>query len=156
MFNSFLKLTSISFALLLLPISIMAQELPSSSLYVVTSCYLNEGSSFLDAVEEARATIPNDDNAANMMFFRQPLEQILKKTNFLELFHGITYSIGRNHEVSLQLKNTVAIIIIERSIQLEWWARMETPHIQTQMLLLSVRDNVWSKMVCRYLRSTIG
>ena len=73
MFNSFLKLTSICFALLLLPISIMAQELPSSSLYVVTSCYVNEGSSFLDAVEEARATIPNDDNAANMMFFRQPI-----------------------------------------------------------------------------------
>ena len=50
-----------------------AQELPPpDSLYVATQCYLNDGVTFDDAVEEGRAR-QIQSGGPNMVFYRQPI-----------------------------------------------------------------------------------
>ena len=63
-----------SFILLFLPTIVFSQDLPpASSLYVVTNCFLNEGVSFNEALEEARGRYPNTDYSPNLVFFRRPI-----------------------------------------------------------------------------------
>lgn len=51
----------------------IAQELPPpDSLYVATQCYLNDGVTFDDAVEEGRAR-QIQSGGPNMVFYRQPI-----------------------------------------------------------------------------------
>ena len=69
---SLLKLTSsITVILFSLISSLTAQELPTpDSLYVSTQCFIREGSSFQDVVEEGREA---DVSGPNVIFFRQPI-----------------------------------------------------------------------------------
>jgi hypothetical protein len=67
-----LKITSsITVILFSLINSLTAQELPiPDSLYVSTQCFIREGNSFQDVVEEGREA---DISGPNVIFFRQPI-----------------------------------------------------------------------------------
>ena len=70
--KSLLKITSsITVILFSLINSLTAQELPiPDSLYVSTQCFIREGNSFQDVVEEGREA---DISGPNVIFFRQPI-----------------------------------------------------------------------------------
>jgi hypothetical protein len=60
--------------LLYFPATLFAQNLPpANSLYVVTSCFLNEGIGFSQALEEARGRYTNTESSPNQVFFRRPI-----------------------------------------------------------------------------------
>lgn len=64
----------LSLILLYIPTTIFAQNLPpANSLYVVTSCFLNEGVGFSQALEEARVRYTNTESSPNQVFFRRPI-----------------------------------------------------------------------------------
>ena len=57
--------------LIAFPFNAYAQDMPApSSLYVAAQCFVNDGATFAEVVEEARSA---DISGPNSVFFRQPV-----------------------------------------------------------------------------------